>query len=145
MRLRFGKPKPPTDRQILQKIYDRYYGEFVAWTPTNQVRSAKMYVPIDIQRLSREFGIDADILFGRLYYVLDHRHGYKREDGSTVPFFTRQAGEDINAVHFPMLASVLAEMREEADRFRLATLISGVSAIIAISAVAVSILLRAPS
>lgn len=97
-----------------------------------------MYVPIDLAIIAREFGIDGDIIFGRLYYYLDKKHGYKQDDGTLVPLFSLRVGEDSHCVNFPLLASVLASLQSEQLRFRRATIISIISLILSALALIVS-------
>lgn len=40
-----GKPIIPTDREILQKIFDRYYEKYAEFSREAPSRSAKIYVP----------------------------------------------------------------------------------------------------
>ena len=124
----------PTDLEILNRIYDGYYETFVKDKPS---RSSKNYIPIDIDRLAEDLRVDAEIIFGRLYYHLDKKHGYKQEDGSVVHLFTLKIGDESECVHFPYLASVLAELRSESRKLLTATGIAIISLIVA----AVSLLL----
>ena len=112
----YGKNRLPTDRAILEDIYREYCGEFSAYSEQNPNRGTKIYVPIDIEAISARLGTDGDIVFGRLYYDLDRRHGYT-EDGAKVHLFTLKVGADRHCVNFPFLASVLARLREDHGRY----------------------------
>lgn len=128
--------KLPTDIQILKAIYDTYYHEFIAYEKRGgQKRSSKMYVPIDIEKISRMFGADSDLIFGRLYYHLENKFGYKDNDGGRVHFFALRIGSDIHCVHFPYLASVLATMKSENRKFIIATTLSIAALIISLVAI----------
>jgi hypothetical protein len=121
--------KTPTDLEILSQIYDVYYREFISFgsDPSKSVerklRVSKIYVPIDVDRIGELLGVDGDIIFGRLYYNLNNKYSYrlaperKDEKGPLVEFFANSiSGDgktDKHAIHFPYLASVLAEMRSE--------------------------------
>jgi len=111
----------PTDLEILDAIYDRYYQTFTAWrkdSPSNE-RNTKTYVPIDIAAVAKRLGVDGDIVFGRLYYHFQEKHGIKREDdGSTVPFFKLELSGERHCVNFPLLSSVLAELQRDARKDR---------------------------
>lgn len=124
--------KLPTDIQILKAIYDMYYDDFVTYDNENKTRSSKMYVPIDIELISKKFKVDPDLIFGRLYYHLENKYGYADDDGSKVPFFTLRSGSDKHCVHFPYLASILATMKSESKKFFIATIISVVALIISL-------------
>ena len=127
--------RPPTDREILQAIYDLHHDQFVI---DADARSSKVFVPVDILSVSKSLGVDPDIVFGRLYYVLEQRFGYERSDGSKVSFFTLQAGEDFRAVNFPMLVSALAALREDHDRQARATWIAVAALFVSIVSLVVS-------
>ena len=76
--------------------------------------------------------MDKDIVFGRLYYHLNKKHGYKNDDGSYVHLFTPVAGKDRHCVNFPLVASVLANLRQENKKYRIATTLAVISLFISI-------------
>ena len=129
----------PTDLQILDRIYNRYYDEFASFDRETARREGKVYVPIDIASIADELGVDGDIVFGRLYYHLENKHGYKQENGSLVHLFAFQAGKERHAVNFPYLASVLAGMREEQRKYSTATTTAIVSLVLAAISLYVSV------
>lgn len=131
----------PTDLEILNAIYERYYDAFVSFSEGDTNRSAKIYVPIDISQIAKDMGVDTDIVFGRLYYHLEEKYGYKRDDGSHVNFFALKIGRDHNCVNFPYVASVLANLRDEKRKYRIATSVAFSSLIIAIISILLSIFL----
>ena len=102
--------RPPTDREILKKIHQRYYQEFCSFDEENKTRSTKLYVPIDCDALAKEFKTDPDIIFGRLYYHLDKKYGYTQDDNVRVPLFSLRVNADRHVVNFPLLSAVLAEL-----------------------------------
>ena len=127
-------PRPPTDREILKKIHDRYldkFGQFESDNPENE-RSAKIYVPIDCTTIAKDLGVDPDIVFGRLYYHLDKKYGYTQDNGAKVHLFTMAVGKDRNAVNFPMLSAVLAELQQSWFRFTAPLIISGIALVISV-------------
>ena len=134
-----SKTRLPTDLQILDAIYDRYYETFAKYEEGDKGRSAKIYVPIDIREIGRDLKVGDDIVFGRLYYHLEHKHGYKRDDGASVHFFSLRVGEDVHCVNFPLMASVLADLREKSRKYSVATCIAVVSVIIAVASIVISI------
>jgi hypothetical protein len=126
------RKKPlPTGLQILDRIYNRYYDEFAAFDKQEARREGKIYVPIDIAAIEEEMGVDGDIVFGRLYYHLENKHGCKPDNGSLVHLFALQAGGERHAVNFPYMASVLAGMRDERRKFTTATTAAIVSLVLA--------------
>src|SRR5947208_13332373 len=122
----------PTDLEILNAIYERYYETFASFAKGGPSRIAKIFVPIDIDALARDMGVDADIVFGRLYYHLEKRYGYKNDDGSLVHLFALKAGDDRHCINFPLAASVLANLRDENRKYRVATVIAVVSLIVSV-------------
>jgi hypothetical protein len=129
----------PTDFEILNAIYDRYYETFVSFSESDKKRSSKVLVPIDITTLAKDMGVDPDIIFGRLYYDLEQKYAYKHEDGATVHFFALKIGDDRHCINFPYMASVLAKMREENRKYRIATIIAIVSLFVSVAAILISI------
>ena len=129
----------PTDLAILNSIYNRYYEVFASLSDDNKNRGSRNYVPIDINDLGKDLEVDPDIIFGRLYYHLDQKYGYKNDDGSVVHFFSMRVGGDRHCVHFPYLASVLADLRDENKKFRIATSLAVISLIISVASIAISL------
>jgi hypothetical protein len=136
--------RPPTDLQILEEIYKRYYPSFSAFSPGNPTRSAKVFVPIDIMGIAKRFGVDPDIIFGRLYYHLQPKYGLVEPDGTRVSFFSLQIGSDEHCVQFPLLAAVIAELREERNKHLLITGLSIAAISISLVSLAISIFARIP-
>lgn len=127
--------KPPSDLRILRAIYKVYYREFSSFTSGAEgSRQSKVYVPIDCKRIASELGVDADIVFGRLYYYMEKRYGYKGSDGSSVSFFVMAVGQDNKCVNFPLLASVLAGLEEDHNKFHWSILLSSVAIVISLLA-----------
>ena len=95
----------PTDLQILDAVYDRYYDAFSQYQEGDPSRVTKVYVPVDLAEIARELRVDGDIVFGRLYYHLEKKYGYRGDDGVRVHLFTlelRHEGKaDRHCVNFP--------------------------------------------
>jgi hypothetical protein len=130
----------PTDLEILEEIYNRYYDTFSAFSDGVPKRNAKIYVPIDIDAIAKHFKVDVDIIFGRLYYYLDRKYGFTEPNDVIVPFFTLAAGPDLKCVHFPLLASVLANLREEKNKYIVNTWISIAAIVISIVSLVISVI-----
>jgi len=135
-----SKTAAPTDLEILDAIYDRYYSTFANYSMGDAERASKIYVPIDIDVIAEELGIDADIVFGRLYYDLNQRYGYRKDDGAMVHFFAnRLTADEIHSINFTYLASVVANLRDDDRKYRTATLMAFWSLVIAIVSFVVSL------
>ncbi|MNF65445.1 MULTISPECIES: hypothetical protein [Pseudomonas] len=131
--------KPPTDLKILSTIYKLYYEEFKNHSRKPGIengRETKIFVPIDCKMIAKELDVDGDIVYGRLYYHLEQKHGYTRSDGSNVAFFSMMVGSDRHCVNFPLLASVLAGLQEESSKFQLATWLSTFAIVISLASLA---------
>ena len=133
--------KIPTDLQILDVVYNRYYDNFQAYSNENRIRNSKIYVPIDVKEIAKRLNVDTDIVFGRLYYHLNEKFGYKNDDGSTVEFFALRAGDDRHCINFPYLASVLSDLKDQNKKYQTSTLISILSLVIAILSIILSIII----
>lgn len=128
----------PTDLELLEEIYQSSVEAFSAYSEENKTRSSKIWMPIDIRALGARFGVDPDIVFGQLYYHLNHKFGHASSDGQRFEFFQIRVGRDHHCVNFPFLASVLADLREERRRFVTATGIAGLSLLVSIASIAIA-------
>jgi hypothetical protein len=129
----------PTDLELLNAIHDRYYDAFASYDPQHPSRDSKNYIPIDIKEIAKQFGVDSDIVFGRLYYHLEQKYGYRLDDNSHVHFFAPRIGKDIHCVHFSYLSSVLADLRDENRKYRLATTIAIISLFLSVISFGISV------
>ena len=129
----------PTDLQILNAIYDRYYDDFAAWNEDNPPRTAKTYVPIDTSKIASELTVEPDIVFGRLYYHLNQKPRYRQEHGHLVELFSLSIQQGEECVNFPLMASVLADLRDQKRKHQVATWIAFLSLAIAIASILISL------
>ena len=130
----------PTDREMFETIYERYHDAFVAYNDDESVRSNKTFVPLDLEALATDLGMDTDVLFGRLYYHLNHRFAYKEDGGAEVNLFAIRIGGDAHCIHFPYMVSILADLRDHNRKYRTATTIAAISIVLSILSVLISIL-----
>jgi hypothetical protein len=94
----------PTNLQVLDAIYSRYYDTFADFDSKGD-REHKVFVPIDIPMIARDLEVDPDIVFGRLYYHLDHQYAYRKDNNVRVHLFVKDDIPKIrDAVNFPYLA-----------------------------------------
>jgi hypothetical protein len=133
----------PTDLEILNAIYDQHYNEFAHHADK---RPKKAVVAVDISTIAERLGVDPDIIYGRLRYHLDHRYAYQTNhptdpDNLWIRLFIAKTAYDIpqDSVHFPYLASVLAEMRADEKKQQTQTNIAWFSLAVSILAVIVSV------
>jgi hypothetical protein len=104
--------KLPSDLKILTEIYERYYEQFKNFSREEPTRECKVYVPIDIRAIAAGLETDEYLLFGRLYNHMNKKY----EGNEESPLFSMKVGKDGHAIHFPLLASVLAGLKEERNR-----------------------------
>lgn len=130
----------PTDLKILNAIYEQYYETFTSFNEEHKTRNSKVYVPIDIKPIAESLGVDGDIVFGRLYYHLDKKYAYRKENAVKVPFFEKNFNNEKHIINFPLMASVLADLRDQEIKYLKTTKIASFSVIISILAVLISIL-----
>lgn len=128
----------PSDLKILAEIYERYYEDFKNFSKDALNRDTKVYVPIDVRGIASNLKTDEYILFGRLYNHLSKKYEFKDCDGASSPLFTIQAGKDRHAIHFPLLASILAGLQEENKRQSKTWNISIAAAAISLISLAIS-------
>jgi hypothetical protein len=134
------KRRPPTDLEILKEIYGRHREEF---SGSANARTSKIMVPLDVPAIARSLGVDADSIFGRLYYHLDPKYGEPAFQGRPRKvLFTPVAGEDKNCINFPLLEAVLAGLWEERrrDLWALGTAVFSLG--IALASLLISIFIR---
>ena len=109
--------RPPTDFELLHAIYTRHRDDYLSFVKgAADGRTPKIAVPIDILAIANGLGVDADSVFGRLYYNLDPLYETRNEDGSRKSFFIPRPGEEQDLINFPLLEAVLAGLWLERRR-----------------------------
>ena len=132
--------KLPTDETLLADIYKGYLKEFSRYEADNSIRSAKIWMPIDIEGLAKKHRCDPDLIFGRLYYHMNDKYGSTTVDNEQVQFFTTRLGQDRHCVNFPLLASVLADLRDDRKRFIISTRIAALSLIVSSVSIVIALM-----
>lgn len=149
---------PPTDFELLRAIYERYHAAWVNFTE-EQERHAdaiadeqghdastvrwhhRNAVPIDLDAIAGDLGVDANAVHGRLYHHLDPLYGATLgKDGKRTGFFIAQPGTTPDLVHFPLLEAVLAGLWQQRRRDLLAIRVAFASIGIAAGSLVVSII-----
>jgi hypothetical protein len=121
----------PTEREVLRCIYDMYESSF----PVDGVNGGKVMVAIDIEAVAKKLDCDKHILFGYLYYHLDHKYQYSTGDSSSAHLFAPQAGELRHAINLPYLAAILAGQDQEHSKFIWSLGVSLVALALAVGAI----------
>src|SRR5690554_917173 len=102
----------PTDLEILEDIYFRYYDSFRKYATDEPDRIARIRVPVNIQEVADACNVPEDMIFGRMFYHFNKKYSYKDEKGQITTFFITDKFEGLS-VNFPLVASVLADLRKE--------------------------------
>ena len=98
------------------------------------------YLPIDILAVAAKLQCKPELLFGRLYYYLDAKHRYKKDNGSLVCLFILNLQGKRHSVHFPYLASILAGHDEEHQRQSRALVLSIIALILSTAGIVAQVL-----
>ncbi len=56
--------RTPTDLEIFNSIYNRYYETFSSFEADPSSRVSKNFVPIDIEAIAKDLKVDVDIILG---------------------------------------------------------------------------------
>jgi hypothetical protein len=113
MKRRAFKKSLKTDFEVLKYIYEAYFDDYLAFDVSNVERSTKIYVPIDIDAAADKLNFEADLLFIRLYSYLNDKYGANMNENAKSPLFLLRVGKDVHCIHFPLLASVLADLEQK--------------------------------
>ncbi len=121
----------PTDLEILNKIYNLYYKTYIDFEIGDSTRNHINFVPIDIAQIARNLRIDVNILFMRLY-SLSLKTSRSTGEGSPLNLFIHKMDGERDYINFPYMASLLADLRYENKKYRVAIGFSFFSLIVAI-------------
>jgi len=130
----------PTDEDLLANIYNKYLKTFSDWSEENKTRVAKIWVPIDIDSMSKKYRCDPDLIFGRLYYHMNEKYGSRTGDGQDVNFFNMRLAKDRHVVNFPLLTSVLADLQDARKRFIISTRMAALSLVVSAISIGIAVL-----
>ena len=130
----------PTDEHLLSMIYKKNLKAFSDWSEENKTRMTKIWVPIDIDEMSKKYRCDPDLIFGRLYYHKNEKYGSTTGSGQEVNFFNMRLGQDRHVVNFPLLTSVLANLQDERKRFIISTRLAALSLVISAISIGIAVL-----
>ena len=130
----------PTDEHLLSMIYKKNLKAFSDWSEENKTRMTKIWVPIDIDEMSKKYRCDPDLIFGRLYYHMNEKYGSTTGSGQEVNFFNMRLGQDRHVVNFPLLTSVLANLQDERKRFIISTRLAALSLVISAISIGIAVL-----
>ena len=119
----------PTDLEIIEDIYYRYYDEYKEYAKDEPDRIARIRVPVDIKEIAEACGVEEDMIFGRIFYHFNKKYSYTDENGKRITFFASVKFDGLS-INFPMVASILADLKMEQRNFRIATTLAATSLLI---------------
>ncbi|SMO67358.1 hypothetical protein [Gracilimonas mengyeensis] len=132
--------KIPTDLEILEDIYYRYYDEFKKYAREEPDRIARIRVPVDVKEVAKECGVSEDMIFGRMFYHFNKKYSYRDEKGEITTFFITDKFEGLS-VNFPLVAAVLADLKTEKKKVETFIIISATALVISIISIGLALLL----
>jgi hypothetical protein len=130
----------PTDLEILEDIYYRYYDEYKKYAKDEPDRIARIRVPVNIQEIGEACGVEEDLIFGRLFYHFNKKYSYKDERGDIITFFMSDKFEGLS-VNYPLVSSVIADLSIEKKRTVLFVTLSATAVILSLVSIAIAVFL----
>ena len=120
----------PTEREVLLGIYEMYEASYPGTAPGEN----DPLMAIDLYKVAERLKCKPHLLFGYLYYYLEHKYRYQTAPNTFVHLFVVKAGNLRHAVNFPYLAAILAAATHEHSKFRWSLGISAAAFVISIVA-----------
>jgi len=121
----------PSERDVLLGIYEMYEPAFPGKTPGEN----DPLIAIDVTAVAAKLGCKPHLLFGFLYYYLEHKYRYKTGENTYVNLFVVQAGNMRHVVNFPYLAAILSAHDHDRSRYVWTLGVSIVALVLSISAI----------
>jgi hypothetical protein len=121
--------KNTTDLELLECIFNHYRAEFALYDSDETIRAGKIYVPIDCKLIAGKLRADPELVFGRLYYHLANVYKHQQSKGVEVKLFELEVDKQRHCIQFPVLASAVANLQADHQRYK-HTLIASIFAVI---------------
>lgn len=128
----------PTDLEILEDIYYRYYDDFRKYAKKDPDRIARIRVPIEVEDVAAACGVEEDMIFGRIFYHFNKKYSYTDSQGEVTTFFTTEKFEGLS-VCFPLVASVLADKYAEKKKRETVLFVAGTAVALSVISLLVAI------
>lgn len=129
----------PTEREVLRAIYEMYVDLFADGNATE----GKSFIPIDVPAVAKRLSCDTNLLFGYLYYYLEHKYRYKGSGDTIVSLFAMQIGGVCHAINFGYLAAILAGHDQEHSKYRWSLSISLIALALSVGAIVAQVVASA--
>jgi hypothetical protein len=121
----------PTERDVLRGIFDMYEESY----PSAKPGENDPFIAIDINAVSAKLNCKPQLLFGYLYYFLEHKYHHKTGENTYVSLFAPTAGNMRHAVNYPYLAAILAGHDQEQSKYRRSLILSLVALALSVGAI----------
>ena len=72
---------------------------------------------IDIRKVAEKLKCKPHLLFGFLYYHLEHKYGYPTGENTRVSLFAMKFGDKMHGVNYPYLAAILSGHNESRKKY----------------------------
>lgn len=119
---------PITDRKFLKVIHKLYHPVFLK-SESRGFEQHNSYIAISTIKIAEKLGVDEAEVLGRMYYHLDTKHSYVRNDNNQYVHLFKVDKVETHWVHIHLLTGVLAKSEEEHWRFTL-PLVASVAALL---------------
>lgn len=123
--------KFPSEREVLRCVAKMYESSY----PGSHPGENDPYLPIDVNAVAEKLECKPQLLFGYLYYYLDHKHRYETAPHTWTHLFALKVGERRHCVNFPYLAGILAAHDVEHTRSLWAVWLSIAALVLSLAAI----------
>jgi hypothetical protein len=116
---------------VLRCVAEMYEGSY----PGSKPGENDPYLPIDVTAVASKLECKPQLLFGYLYYYLDHKHRYQTGDNAWTHLFALKVGERRHCVNYPYLAGILAAHDFEHRRNLQAIWMAGAALVLSVGSI----------
>jgi hypothetical protein len=94
----------PSERDVLRGIWKIYANSY----PNADLTRNDPYLQIDVKAVAERLRCSPELLFGYLYYYLDHKYRYQVGENTWTHLFALKVANRMHCVNYPYLAGVLS-------------------------------------
>lgn len=123
--------KLPTEREVLRCVADTYESSY----PGSKPGENDPYLQIDVTAVADKLKCKPELLFGYLYYYLDHKHRYEVGERTWTHLFALKVGDKLHCVNYPYLAGILAAHEAEHTRNQWALWLSVAALVLSLASI----------
>lgn len=127
--------KFPSEREVLHCVAKMYESSY----PGSRPGENDPYLPVDVTAVAQKLACKPELLFGYLYYYLDHKHRYETAPHTWTHLFALKVGERRHCVNYPYLVGILAAHDVEHTRSQWAIWLSIAALVLSLAAIVVQV------